>query len=488
MAKPPTAEPPDGVFSLLDTDLYKLTMQCAVLKYFPDTEVEYAFTNRTPHMKLTSDAFAWLQEQVEKLGSISITTEELEYLRRRCPYFGEAYLRYLSSFRMRPEEHVKLSFTPSKEDPECGDLHIAIKGLWIETIVYEIPLLALTSEAYFKFCNTDWDHDGQEEKAYSKGLTLLEHGCLVSEFGSRRRRDYKTQDLVMKGLCRASKQAEAAGLKGKLTGTSNVHFAMKYGIPPVGTVAHEWYMGIAAITNDYENANELALRYWLGTFGEGVLAIALTDTFGTPAFFQAFKRRIPTTATAARGAAATSASAASSTTTAGVGSLTNIQPPVSANSETDHNVSEERSYAEVFTGVRQDSGDPAKYVKMTREFYDSIGIKGRKTIVFSDSLNVELCLEYKHIAEEFGFQPSFGVGTFFTNDFVHKTDGKKSVPLNIVIKLSHASGRPAIKISDNIGKNTGDEKTVREVKVRLGYVEQEWKDGDEAGRWGKEGG
>lgn len=189
---------------------------------------------------------------------------------------------------MKPEEQVKLSFTPSQEDPECGDLHIAIKGLWIETIVYEIPLLALTSEAYFKFCDKDWNHDGQEEKAYRKGLTLLEHGCLVSEFGSRRRRDHKTQDLVMKGLCRASKQAEAAGLKGKLTGTSNVHFAMKYGIPPVGTVAHEWYMGIAAITNDYENANELALSYWLGMFGEGVrlcsnlVVLTITNTLTGP--------------------------------------------------------------------------------------------------------------------------------------------------------------------------------------------------------------
>lgn len=171
---------------------------------------------------------------------------------------------------MKPKEQVRLSFTPTEGEPEYGDLHIAIRGLWVETIVYEIPLLALTSEAYFKFCNKDWDHAAQEEKAFRKGLTLLEHGCLVSEFGSRRRRDYKTQDLVMEGLCRASKQADEAGATGKLTGTSNVHFAMKYGIPPVGTVAHEWYMGIAAITDNYEDANEFALRYWLGTFGEGV--------------------------------------------------------------------------------------------------------------------------------------------------------------------------------------------------------------------------
>ena len=179
---------------------------------------------------------------------------------------------------MKPEEQVTLSFTPAASDLEVGDLHITIKGLWTETIVYEIPLLALTSEAYFKFCNKDWNHDGQEEKARKKCLTLLENGCLVAEFGSRRRRDYETEDLVMKGLCKASKQAREADWKGKVTGTSNVHFAMKYGIPPVGTVAHEWYMGIAAITENYENANELALRYWLETFGEGVrLIVILSD-------------------------------------------------------------------------------------------------------------------------------------------------------------------------------------------------------------------
>ena len=185
--------------------------------------------------------------------------------------------------------------------------------------------------------------------------------------------------------------------------------------------------------------------------------------------------------------AATMASAASNTTVAGVNSLTDIEPPLDANSQSLKNVGESRSYAEVFTGVRQDSGDPPNYVKMTRDFYDSIGIKGQKTLVFSDSLNVERCLEYKQFAEESNFQPSFGVGTFFTNDFLHQSDGKKSVPLNIVIKLSHAGGRPAIKISDNIGKNTGDGKVVREVKARLGYVEHEWKNGDESTRWGQEG-
>jgi nicotinate phosphoribosyltransferase len=201
-----------------------------------------------------------------ELANVSITPHELDFLRKECPYLDEAYLHYLKSFRLHPGEQVELSFK-ELDASSYGDLHITIRGLWVETILYEIPLLALTSEAYFKFCNTDWDYDGQEEKAYCKGKTLLEGGCVFSDFGSRRRRDYHTHDLVIQGLVRASKES---GTKGKLTGTSNVHLAMKHGIPPVGTVAHEWYMGIAAITDNYEEANELGLRYWVGCFGEGV--------------------------------------------------------------------------------------------------------------------------------------------------------------------------------------------------------------------------
>jgi nicotinate phosphoribosyltransferase len=182
-------------------------------------------------------------------------------------------------------------------------------------------------------------------------------------------------------------------------------------------------------------------------------------------------------------------SAAKDTTAARTESLADTKPPISApfKASQQGDESKARSYAQAFAGIRQDSGDPKNYVKEARKFYDSIGITGKKTIIFSDSLNVDRCLEYKEVAEKAGFAPSFGVGTFFTNDFVHKSDGKKSVPLNIVIKLSRAGGRPAIKISDNVGKNTGDSKTVAEVKQRLGYIEKDWGKGDEALRWGKEG-
>ncbi|KAH8603165.1 Quinolinate phosphoribosyl transferase [Bisporella sp. PMI_857] len=455
---------PEGVISFLDTDLYKLTMQCAVLKYFPQVQVTYAFTNRTPEKKLSRKAFRWLEAQINKLGNIALSSDELKFLQQSCKYLNQEYLDFLKEFRLNPRDQIVASFTPDDDtnsENDVGEIDIKVKGLWVDTILYEIPLLALTSEAYFKFMDTDWNYDGQQEKAYRKGKRLLEAGCILSEFGTRRRRDYHTQALVFRGLVEAKKDGERVKLPGILTGTSNVHLAMRFNIPPVGTVAHEWFMGVAAIDGDYETATHKALSYWVGCFGEGVLGIALTDTFGTPAFLRAFREAIPDHKTTRSGAAGSDNEIDGANTTA-------------------------KSFAEVFAGVRQDSGDPAEFVRIMREFYDTNGIKDKKTIVFSDSLNIELCLEYKTIAEEKGFQPTFGVGTFLTNDFTHATTGTKSIPMNIVIKLSSANGNPAVKISDNIGKNTGDKDTVEKVKKQLGYEEKGWSLGDEKTRWGSE--
>jgi nicotinate phosphoribosyltransferase len=235
---------------------------------------------------------------------------------------------------------------------------------------------------------------------------------------------------------------------------------MRFKIAPIGTVAHEWFMGVAAITGDYETATTTALSYWVGCFGEGVLGIALTDTFGTPAFLKAFKEPLPNTGS--------------------------TEPEVKPGDEVSAgNI--QRTFAQVFNGVRQDSGDPAEFVKLMGDFYRSQNIPtNTKTIVFSDSLNIDLCIEYKRISDQSGFNCTFGVGTFLTNDFVKKTTGQKSTPLNIVIKISSAEGRYAVKISDNVGKNTGDKETVEKVKKQLGYTEKEWEGGDEGKRWGKE--
>jgi nicotinate phosphoribosyltransferase len=275
---------------------------------------------------------------------------------------------------MYPSRQIHMIFEPTEDnnsDDDVGDIDLRVAGTWLETILYEIPLLALLSEAYFKFCDRDWSYDGQEDIAENKGRQLLKNGCMFSEFGTRRRRDYRTQDIVVHALKQIAETGILEGWPGKVSGTSNVHFAMKHDLPPIGTVAHEWFMGVAAITNDYENANELALQQWVETFGEGVLGIALTDTFGTHSFLRAFEKPVP-----------------------GLGGKT---------------------YAQVFTGVRQDSGDPETFARSIQKFYDEQGIKEKKTCVFSDSLNVELCLKYKKDAEELGLAPSFGVGTFFTS-------------------------------------------------------------------------
>lgn len=435
---------PEGVISFLDTDLYKLTMQCAVLTYFPDVQVTYTLKNRTPHMKLSRTAFDWLHTQIMKLGNISLSADELRFLQTYCTYLKKPYLDFLMNLRLNPRDQISASFVPDDDDDHdnpLGTLSLTVKGSWIDTILYEIPLLALTSEAYFRFMDTNWSYDGQEDLAYAKGMRLLKAGCVVSEFGTRRRRDYHTQALVFRGLARAKKEGESVGLPGKIAGTSNVHLAMRFGIPPIGTVAHEWFMGVAAITGNYESATYVALSHWVKCFGDGVLSIALTDTFGTPAFLKAFRLPIP-----------------------------DLVP--------------QKTFAQSFQGVRQDSGDPVQLVKTMRDFYAREGIHEKKTIVFSDSLNIDLCLKYQKIAEDAGFQCSFGIGTFFTNDFIDRISGEKSCPLNIVIKLSSAAGNHAIKLSDNAGKNMGNQDVLSTVKKELGYIESDWKFGDETRRWG----
>jgi len=124
---------------------------------------------------------------------------------------------------------------------------------------------------------------------------------------------------------------------------------------------------------------------------------------------------IPAYTSAEMGAAATQASVAAASTLPETGTLSETEPPLHAPITQRQESKGLPSYAEVFTGVRQDSGSPEGFVKMMRQFYDSIGIRDKKVIVFSDSLNIELCFKYKKVAEEQGFQPTFGIGTFLTS-------------------------------------------------------------------------
>ena len=126
-----------------------------------------------------------------------------------------------------------------------------VRGLWVEVVLYKIPLLVLTNEAYFRVVDTGWTHDGQEQKAYAKGMRLLEAGCVVSEYRTRRRRDFYTHRLLVRGLLRARAVAAELGYLGKILGTSSVHLARLFSFTPNSIVGYKWFIEVAAITGDY---------------------------------------------------------------------------------------------------------------------------------------------------------------------------------------------------------------------------------------------
>ncbi|KAL5532607.1 NPT1 [Sanghuangporus sanghuang] len=401
--------------SLLDTDLYKFTMQQAVLRHFPDVQATYRFTHRDADVYFTRECYERYIETLPHFDELIATSEEIAWLKETYPFFGEAYLDYLANFRFKPEQ-VHVEFNALKDDPEKGRLEISAVGPWAETILWEVPLMACLSEIYFRTADTDWTYEGQEKIAYDKAKRLLLADIQFSEFGTRRRRSYYIQDLVVATLIQASKDFPD---KGKVMGTSNVHLARKHGIKPIGTIAHEWFMGIASLRG-YENANGRALDYWEQMYPHGPL-IALTDTFSTEVFYKDFTK--------------------------------------------------DRDRALRWTGLRQDSGDPLVYAPRAKEIYQSMGIDQRtKSIIYSDALTDEKALKIKAQCDEVGFPCSFGIGTFLTNDFHSVSSGgkEKSKALNMVIKLADVNGQPCIKISDEIMKNTGDPATVRKVKELYG--------------------
>jgi len=253
----------------------------------------------------------------------------------------------------------------------------------------------------------------KSEIAYAKAKLLLEAGCHFSEFGTRRRRSFQAQDTVIQALIQASK--DIAG-RGGLSGTSNVHFAQKYNLKVIGTIAHEWFMGVAAMKG-YENANVVALKLWEEVYqADNAPLISLTDTFTTTAFVK--------------------------------------------------DISTDPELAYRWHGLRQDSGDPLEFARRIKEMYQYLGIQyAAKSLIFSDSLDVEKCINIKKHCDELGFpKVSFGIGTFLTNDFRAASTGEKSKALNMVVKLSSVDDKPCVKLSDDLGKNTGDKDAVELVK------------------------
>lgn len=392
--------------SILDNDLYKFTMQLAVLELFPKAEAEYRFTNRGSQ-RFSTEYVEELRRIIdEEISRLTLTEEEYHWLSEHCPYLKPMYLEYLKNFRFKPEE-VKVCLTEEKE------LDIRIKGPWHRTILWEIVLMAAVSELYFITIEKEWKENSKNgctseslltaygEKIFEIGKALEENNCFFAEFGTRRRRSFELHDHVMKTLVRIK----------TLTGTSNVYFAKKYGLKAIGTVGHEWIMGTSALVG-LRYANRFAFENWVNVYN-GDLGIALTDTFGSEAFFKDMDLKL----------------------------------------------------SKIYDGVRHDSGDPYSFVDRVIEHYRKMGMDPmKKVIVFSDALDADTAIRLKKYCEG-KINCSFGIGTSLTNnsDFF-----RKSPPLNIVIKLHSVNGIPVVKLSDSPEKETGEKDALRVANYIFG--------------------
>ncbi len=392
--------------SILDNDLYKFTMQLAVLELFPKAEAEYRFINRG-HQRFSTEFVEELERIInEDISKLTLTEEEYYWLSEHCPYLKPMYLEYLKNFRFKPDE-VKVCLTREK------DLDIRIRGPWHSTILWEIVLMAAVSELYFTTIERDWKGNSKNgctsesvlaaygEKIIEIGKALEENNCYFSEFGTRRRRSFELHDSVMKNLIQIK----------TLTGTSNVYFAKKYGLKAIGTVGHEWIMGTSALVG-LRYANRFAFENWIEVY-KGDLGIALTDTFGSDAFFKDMDMKL----------------------------------------------------SKIYDGVRHDSGDPYDFIDGVIGHYSKMGVDPmKKVIVFSDALDADAAIRLKKYCEG-RINCSFGIGTSLTNnsDFF-----RKSPPLNMVIKLHSINDIPVVKLSDSPEKETGEKDALRVANYIFG--------------------
>lgn len=381
--------------SILDNDFYKITMQNAVVKLFPGSVVKYEFINRGKH-QFPEGFDAALREAVNKMAELKLTKEEKKYMARTCPYIDLPYLDFLEGYHYDPSE-VKIH-------QEGSELSVTVEGLWYRTILWEVPLLALISELHYEMNHMERDsNEIVMNRTLEKAKTLEKLGVNFAEFGTRRRHSHRVQNLVTEALTQNKNST--------FIGSSNVHFAMKYGVKPIGTHAHEWFMFHAA-EYGFKMANELALEHWVDVY-RGDLGVALSDTYTTDVFFQQFDKK----------------------------------------------------FAKLFDGVRHDSGDPLEFADKTIAHYQRHGINPLfKYIIFSDGLNLEKVEEITNYCKgKIGV--SFGIGTNLTNDVGLK-------PMNIVMKLIGVQAPNkewihTVKLSDEHGKYTGDPKMIELAKEFL---------------------
>lgn len=386
-----------------DDDLYKFTMCCAVIDNYPRAEVRYVFRDRDELIYPTGFATE-LKQQIDALRGVTITDDEIDFMKRACIYIPYWFYSYLKGFRYETD-HVKV-------EQDCdGHLSLSYEGCWATTILLEVKILAIISELSYILTGEEekFNLSDLSRRTIEKGRRLLEAGCTFSDFGTRRRASFAAQNTVMEAL--ASLPQTGAG---RFLGTSNVYLAMKYDLVPVGTMAHEFISAIGGMYGP-QMANYLAMRAWSKTF-RGALGTFLYDTYGWDIFSLNFSE----------------------------------------------------DYANMFKGLRVDSGDNARELARIVTKYRSLGVDPTtKQVVFSNGLSTDEAIAIQEYARD-QCQPSFGIGTHFTNDF------PGIVPRNIVIKLVAAKitelwpfYNETCKLSESPHKSTGDPAVIRRFKDAL---------------------
>jgi nicotinate phosphoribosyltransferase len=251
--------------SLLDTDLYKFTMMQVVLHHFPQAQVEYRFKCRNSGVDLTPYVDE-IRSQITQLCQLRFTDDELDYL-RGLRFIKSDFVEFLALFHLN-EKYVQV--LPSVKGN--GEIEIIIKGPWLHTILFEIPLLAIVNEVYFRRTQPKPDLAEGRRRLQAK-LELLAAppyvDCVIADYGTRRRFSRDWQEEVLLSM------RDAIGPQ--LAGTSNVHFARLHNMTPLGTMAHEYLQACQAL------GRACVIRRstrWSG--GHTNIAATLASRFRTP--------------------------------------------------------------------------------------------------------------------------------------------------------------------------------------------------------------
>lgn len=372
------------ITSLLDNDLYKFTMLQAMLHQFPQTHSVYRFRCRNndktayPLANLKTD----LENQLDMLCCLTFTQDELSYL-RQFRFFKSDFVDYLELFAL------KRRFITVDTDDNL--LNINIEGPMIQAMFFEIFVLAIVNELYYKrLANDSVLQEGQkrldEKIAYLDTISQnpTEPPFIVADFGTRRRFSKAWQACVVKSIHEKHPNI--------LRGTSNVYLAKTLGITPIGTMAHEFMQAFQALDVRLRESQKAALECWVREY-RGDLGIALTDVVGMDAFLKDF----------------------------------------------------DLYFAKLFDGLRHDSGDPFVWGEKAIAHYQTLKIDPKtKILTFSDGLSFQKAWQL-HLHFKDRIKTSFGIGTNLTNDL-------GLTQLNVVLKLVECNGQPVAKLSDSPGK------------------------------------